>query len=189
MKKSEKRLTQQINPELVDRVRNKYPGGSFGEALDQFIQSLEKEVETLKAGQEAGLHLETSLQSSVTSKLEPASPATYDWTHVPECPLRYEERNICYFKKPGRKAIIEQVEPWMCQRCQYTLKINEKVAEIENKAIQERLRTSDWLHQHQLEKSEPPAEQSSQPEIGYTPSKPTGFVPKRLSELRGPDNP
>jgi len=188
-----KRIVQAINPEVVNKVRQKYPGGSFEEALDQFIESLEKEIEMLKAEKEAAspVSSESRGQGSPPSLAvggESLSSATYDWTQVPECPLRYEEGNICFYKKPGRKAIMEHVEPWMCQRCEHTLKINQKVAEIENEVIQQRVRRLDWLDRHQAEKSqqkEEPEKKVEPPEEGQ-PSEPK-FIPRRLADLGGPD--
>jgi len=171
-------------------------------AKSNFPAAFERWIEMLKAGKEAGSRLETSLHSSISSKPEeePASPVTksvtesvtksvtYDWTQVPECPLRYEEGNICFYKKPGRKAIMEHVEPWMCQRCEHTLKINQKVAEIENEVTQQRVRRLDWLNRHQAEKSqqkEEPEKKVESPEESQ-PSQPK-FIPRRLADLGGPD--
>jgi len=172
---------QKVSEKIRQKVEEAFPHeSSFERALEKLIDSQDKTIEMLKAGKEAGSHLETSQESSVTFKLEPASPATYDWTQVPECPLRYEEQNICFYKKPGRKAIIEHVEPWMCQRCDYTLKINQKVKEIEDKAINEGLRTSDWLYRHQLDRAKE-QEKDRPPETPHeTPQEPCEFLDKEV---------
>jgi len=162
-------------------------------AKSNFPVAFERWIEMLKAGKEAASPIlsESRGQESSSSPAvggEAASATTYDWTQVPECPLRYEEGNICFYKKPGRKAIMEHVEPWMCQRCEHTLKINQKVAEIENEVIQQRVRRLDWLNRHQAEKSQQKEELEKKvevPEEGQ-PSEPK-FIPRRLADLGGPD--
>ena len=190
MKRDQKRITQQVSLDLVKKIKELYPGLAFGEGLENYIRSLEEKP---KAGVEASSPIlsesvDHGPPSSPAVGEEAASPATYDWTQVPECPLRYEEGNICFYKKPGRKAIMEHVEPWMCQRCEHTLKINQKVAEIENEVIQQRVRRLDWLDRHQAEKSqqkEEPEKKVEPPEEGQ-PSQPK-FIPRRLADLGGPD--
>jgi len=150
----------------IERITGPFPLG-YNETVSDALEKLLQDYENLKAGMEAGSRLETSLQSSVTSKLEPASPVTesvtesatksvtYDWTQVPECPLRQEDRNLCIWKAPRKKAIIEEIEPEICKRCEFVLRLNEKIKQIELEAIEKRAQIErDRLERERLKAKE-----------------------------------
>jgi len=164
MKKPEKRITQQINPELVDKVRNKYPGGSFGDALDQFIQSLEKEVEMLKAGKEAGAGLETSQESSVASELEPASPATYDWSGLEFCPARNMEDKLCMKDYPQKRYPIM---PTGCEFCHQVALLRDKLKGIDLEKERLRAERAEKKVEAEHEKLEAEKEKTRRRQMSY----------------------
>ena len=112
-----------------------------------FRAALEQWIEKLKAGQAAAPPVlsESGGQGSPPSPAvggEAVSPESktlkHDWTQVPECPLRQEDRNLCIWKAPRKKAIIEEIDPEICKRCEFVLKLNEKIKQIELEAIEKR---------------------------------------------------
>jgi len=173
-----KRSVQAISPDLVHRVRDKYPGGSFEDALDQFIQSLEKEIEMLKAGKEAGSRLETSQESGITSKLESASPATesvtYDWSGLEFCPACNMEDRLCMKDYPQKRYPIT---PRGCEFCHQVAVLRDKLKGIDLEKERLRAERAEKKVEAEHEKLEAEKEKTRRRQMSYERGPPTVYFP------------
>jgi len=98
---------------------------TFEKLLGRHLASLE----VLKAGQEAGPRLETSLHSeNITSEEEPASPATYDWSNLEFCPARNADDKLCMKDYPQKRYPIT---PRGCEFCHQVAVLRDKLKGID----------------------------------------------------------
>jgi len=175
---TKKRITQQISLPTFDKIKTAFPKLSFGDALDQFIGSLEEEIETLKARKEAGSPVESSRESSVTSELESASPATesvtYDWSGLEFCPARNMEDRLCMKDYPQKRYPIT---PRGCEFCHQVAVLRDKLKGIDLEKERLRAERAEKKVEAEHEKLEAEKEKTRRRQMSYERGPPTVYFP------------